>query len=57
MRRRGIEPIDIREQHQEVGSRHRRDTGGQPVVVAIADFRCGDRVVFIDDRHGADLAR
>ena len=55
MRRRGVEPVDIGQQDQQVGAGHGGDAGGQPVIVAIADFAGGDRVVLVDDRHGADL--
>ena len=50
----GVEPVDIAEQHQHVGTDHLGDTGGEPVVVAKADFGGGDRVIFVDHRHGAE---
>ena len=54
---RGIEPVDIRQQHQKVGADHRRHTGGQPVIVAEADFGCRHRVVLVDNRHRAELEK
>jgi hypothetical protein len=54
MRRGRVEPVDIGEQHQQVGAGHGRDARRQPVIVAIADFGGGDRIVLVDDRH-ADL--
>ncbi|MCY1300574.1 hypothetical protein D9M70_501460 [compost metagenome] len=55
MRRGGIEPVDIGEQHQEVGADHGGDAGGEAIIVAIADFGRCDRVVLVDDRHGTEL--
>ena len=52
-RRRGVEPVDVGQQHQQVGAHHGRDARRQPVVVAVADFGGRDRVVLVDDRHGA----
>ena len=54
-RRRGVEPVYVGQQHQKVGAHHGRDPRGQPVVVAVADFRRRDRVVLVDDRHGLHL--
>ena len=38
-----------------VGAHHRGDARRQPVIVAVADFARRDRVVLVDDRHGAEL--
>ena len=54
-RRRGIEPVNIGEQHQAIGRHHRGNPGRQPVIVAIADFGRRHRVVLVDDRHRALL--
>ena len=51
----GIEPIDIGQQHQKIGRHHLGHPRGQPVIIAIANFFCGDRVIFIDHRHGAQI--
>ena len=51
MRRGGIEPINIGKQDQEVRAHHGRDPCSKPVIVAIADFGGGNRVIFIDDRN------
>jgi hypothetical protein len=53
--RRGVEPVDVRQQHQQIGAGHGGDARGEAVVVAVADFVGGDRVVLVDDRHGAPL--
>ncbi|MNE78496.1 hypothetical protein D3C80_1749090 [compost metagenome] len=57
MRRSRIKPVNIRQQNQKVGSSHRCNAGGKTVVVAITDFGCRDRIVFIDDRDRADLQK
>ena len=49
----GVEPVDIRQQHQAVRLDHGGDAGRQPVVVAVADLGGGDGIVLVDDRHGA----
>ena len=54
-RRRGVEPVDVGEQHQAVGADHGGDAGGEPVVVAVADLGGRDGVVLVDDRHGPQL--
>ena len=51
----GVEAVDVGQQHQRIGADHLGHAGGQPVVVAEADFRRGHRVVLVDDRHGAEL--
>ena len=53
--RRVVEAVDIGQQHQQIGAHHGGDAGGQPVVVAIADFVGGDGVVLVDDRDRAPL--
>ena len=52
-RRRGVEPVDVGEQHQAVGADHGGDARRQPVVVAVADLGGRHRVVLVDDRHRA----
>ena len=52
-RRRVVEAVDVGQQHQQVGARHRGDAGGEAVVVAVADLGGGDGVVLVDDRHAA----
>ncbi len=51
----GVEPVDVGEQHQQIGARHGGDAGGEPVVVAIANLGGGDGVVLVDHRHGAQI--
>ena len=51
--RRVVEPVDVRQQHQEVGAHHGRDPGSEAVIVAVTDFVGGDRVVLVDDGHRA----
>ena len=53
LRRRVVEPVDVGEQHQQVGARHGGDARGEPVVVAVADLVGGDGVVLVDHRHAA----
>ena len=55
--RRGVKPVDVREQHETVGRHHGGDARGEAVVVAVADFRGGDRVVLVDDRDRAELEK
>ena len=50
----GVEPVDVGEQHQHIGTGHLGDAGGQPVVVAKADLGGGDGVVLVDDRNGTE---
>ena len=45
----------IGEQHQQVGLEQVRHEGGQPVVVAEADFVVGDGVVLVDDRDYTEV--
>ena len=49
----GVERVHVGEQDQQVGVDQRGHQGGEPVVVAEADLLGGDRVVLVDDRHGA----
>ena len=49
-----VKAVDIGQQHQHVGARHLRDAGGEAIIVAKADLGSGDRVVLVDDRHGAE---
>ncbi len=39
----GIEPVDVGEEHEQVGAGHGGDASSEPVIIAIADFRRGDR--------------
>ncbi len=50
----GVETVDVRQQHQQVGADHLGHAGGQAVVVAVADFLGGDRVVLVDHRRDAE---
>ena len=50
-----VEPVDVGEQHQQVGVHEVGDQGGEPVVVAEPDLGGGDRVVLVDDRQHAEL--
>ena len=52
-RRLVVEPVDVRQQHQQVGAHHGGDARGEPVVVAVADLGGGDGVVLVDHRHAA----
>ena len=47
--RRGVEAVDVGEQHQAVGAHHAGDAGREAVVVAVADLGGGHRVVLVDD--------
>ena len=53
LRRRVVEPGDIGQQNQQIGARHGRDARGEAVIVAVADFAGRDRIVLVDDGHGA----
>ena len=53
LRRLVVEPVDVGQQHQQIGAHHGGDARGQPVVVAVADFARGRRVVLVDHRHAA----
>ena len=53
LRRRGVEAVDVGEEHEAIGADHRRDARGEAVVVAVADFGGRHRVVLVDDGHGA----
>ena len=46
-----VEPVDVGEQHEQVGVHQVGDQRGEPVVVAEADLVGGDRVVLVDDRQ------
>jgi hypothetical protein len=50
------EALDVGEQDQEIGARHRRHARGEAVVVAVADLAGRDRVVLVDDGDGAHRA-
>ena len=54
-RRGGVEAVDVGQQHQQVAAHHGGDARRQPVIVAVADFRGGDRVVLVDDGHRLHL--
>jgi hypothetical protein len=51
-RRCGVEPIDVREQHQKVRADHGGNTGCKAIVVAIADLAGRHCVVLVDHGHG-----
>ncbi len=48
-----VQPVDIREQHQAIGTGHLRDPRGQAVVVAVADLSRRYRVILVDYRYRA----
>ena len=50
-----VEPVNVGEQHQRVGTDEVRDQGCEPVIVAEAHFGGGHSVVFIHDGHHAEL--
>ena len=50
-----VQPVDVGEQHQQVGVDQVRDQRREPVVVAEPDLGGGDRVVLVDDRQHAEL--
>ena len=54
-RRRRVEAVDVREQHEQIRPDHGRDARREAVVVAVADLGGGGGVVLVDDRHGAHL--
>ena len=50
-----IQPVDVREQNEEVRlDRHGHD-GRERIVVADAELLGGDGVVLVDDRQRAEL--
>ena len=51
----GIDPVDIGQQDQQVRTDQLGYTGGEPVVVAIADLVGDDGVILVDDRHRAHV--
>ena len=51
--RRVIKPVDIGQQDQQIGARHGGDARGEAIIVAIADFVGGHRVVLVDHGHRA----
>ncbi len=48
-----VEPLDVGEQHQQVGVHEVGDQRSEPVVVTEADLLGGDRVVLVDHRYHA----
>ncbi len=52
LRRCGVEPVNIGEQHEAIRRHQRGDARGQPVIIAIADFGGRHRVILVDHRHG-----
>ena len=51
----GVEPVEVGEQHQDVGVHGVGDQRGDAVVVAVAQLVAGDRVVLVDDRDAPQL--
>ena len=47
----GVQAGDIRQQQQAIGADHLRHARREPIVVAVADFGGGHRVVLVDDRQ------
>ena len=50
---RGIQPVRVRQQDQQVRVHHRRHLGREHVVVAQLQLRYGHRVVFVYYRYGS----
>ena len=50
-----IKTIHVREQHQEVGTRHRSHPGGQPVVISVPNLVSRYRIVLVDHWNGSPL--
>ena len=50
----GVEPVDVGEEHKQIGFHHRRHARSQPVIIAIAQFGRRNRVVLVDHRHGVE---
>ncbi len=53
--RRGVEAVDVGQQHEAVGGDHGGDARRQPVVVAVADLGRRDRVVLVDHGNGLEI--
>ena len=51
--RRIVKPVDVGQQHQQIGAHHGGDARREAVVVAVADFARRNRVVLVDHRHRA----
>src|SRR6516164_2645124 len=49
-----VEPVDVGQQHQQIGARHLRDAGCEPIIVAKADLGSRDRVVLVDNGYRAE---
>ena len=50
----GVQAVEVGQQHEQGGAHVVRHERGETVVVAVADVVGGDRVVLVDDRHGAE---
>ena len=51
----GVEAIDVRERHAQIGRNQAAHKRRQRVVVAKLDLIDGDGIVLVDDRHHAEL--
>ncbi len=49
----GIEPVDVGKQDHAARTRRLRHAGGEPIIVAEADFLGRHRVILVDHRHHA----
>ena len=49
----GIQAVDVGKQDKDVGAHHRRDPGGEAIVVTESDLVGRDRVVLVDHRASA----
>src|SRR5690606_442791 len=49
-----IKPVNVAQQDEAVSGDHLRNAGGEPVVIAIADFAGGDGIILIDHRESAE---
>jgi hypothetical protein len=53
-RRLAVQPVDVGDDHEQLGADQVHDRRGEIVVVAEADLLGGDRVVLVHDRHHAE---
>ena len=55
MRIGGVEAVDVRKRHAQIGRNQAAHERRQRVVVAKLDLVDGDGIVLVDDRHHAQL--
>ena len=51
----GVEPVEVGEEHEDVGAHQVGDQRGQAIVVTETDLVVGDGVVLVDHRDAAQL--